>query len=497
MRSSQVNRYAKRFAAIQSSLSPAGIVCHGRFIERQSIAMKTIIEPFRIKSVEPIRLTTPQERQRLIHAAHFNLFKLKSQDVLIDLLTDSGTSAMSSAQWAALMLGDESYAGSPSFDRFEAAVQHLMPFKHIIPTHQGRAAEAILFGLIGGSEKYIPSNTHFDTTRGNIEATGATADDLVIEEGLDPRVAHPFKGNIDLAALRAYLERHAGNVPCVMLTITNNAGGGQPVSLANIRATAELAREFGKPLFIDGCRFAENAFFIKQREPGQSERDIVSIVRDMFSCADGMTMSAKKDAFANIGGWLALNDDTLATRARTRLIQTEGFPTYGGLAGRDLDAIAQGLTEIVDEDYLRYRIRTNEYISERLDAMGVPVMKPAGGHAVFVDAREWLPHIAPLSYPGQALSVALYELGGIRACEIGTVMFGRAPDGTESPASMDLVRLAMPRRVYTQSHADYIVEVFEELVEIKDELPGYEIVEQPPMMRHFTARFRRAPPAKR
>ena len=497
MRSSQVNRYAKRFAAIQSSLSQAGIVCHGRFIARQLIAMKTIIEPFRIKSVEPIRLTTPLERQQLIHAAHFNLFKLKSRDVLIDLLTDSGTSAMSSAQWAALMLGDESYAGSPSFDRFEAAVQHLMPFKHIIPTHQGRAAEAILFGLIGGPAKCIPSNTHFDTTRGNIEATGATADDLVIAEGRDPSVAHPFKGNIDLVALRDYLERHAVNVPCVMLTITNNAGGGQPVSLANIRATADLAREFGTPLFIDGCRFAENAFFIQQREPGQSERDIVSIVRDMFSCADGMTMSAKKDAFANIGGWLALNDDALAELARTRLIQTEGFPTYGGLAGRDLDAIAQGLTEIVDEDYLRYRIRTNEYISERLDALGVPVMKPAGGHAVFVDARAWLPHIEPLAYPGQALTVALYELGGIRACEIGTVMFGQAPDTVESPASMDLVRLAMPRRVYTQSHADYIVEVFAELVEIKDELPGYEIVEQPPTMRHFTAKFRQLAPAER
>ncbi len=453
--------------------------------------MKTIIEPFRIKSVEPIRLTTPEERKNLIEAAHFNLFALHSDDVLIDLLTDSGTSAMSAAQWAAVMRGDESYAGSPSFQRFEAAVKHLMPFEHVIPTHQGRAAEAILFALLGGPGKFIPSNTHFDTTRGNIEATGASADDLVIAEGLEPQLEHPFKGNIDLDALRAYLETHGASVPCVMLTVTNNAGGGQPVSLDNIRATAAIAREFGRPFFLDGCRFAENAFFIKQREPGQGERAIVDIVRDMFAEADGMTMSAKKDAFANIGGWLALNDDALAAQARTRLIQTEGFPTYGGLAGRDLDAIAQGLSEVIDEDYLRYRIRTNEYISERLDALGVPVVKPAGGHAVFVDARSWLPHIGPLAYPGQALAVALYELGGIRACEIGTVMFGLAPDGKEQPAPMDLVRLAMPRRVYTQSHADYLIEVFEELAGHRNRLPGYRITEAPAMMRHFTAKFAR------
>jgi tryptophanase len=451
--------------------------------------VKTIIEPFRIKSVEPIRFTTVDERRALLTSANYNLFALKSDDVIIDLLTDSGTSAMSAAQWAAVMKGDESYAGSPSFFRFEAAVRDLMPFRHIIPTHQGRAAEAILFSLIGGKGRRIPSNTHFDTTRGNIEGTGAEAHDLLIAEGRNPALDHPFKGNMDVARLDAFLREHGDAVPCVMITVTNNAGGGQPVSLANIRATAEVAKRHGKPFIIDGCRFAENAWFIKQREEGQGTRAIKEIVRDMFALADGMTMSAKKDAFANIGGWLALNDDALAEKARTRLIQTEGFPTYGGLAGRDLDAIAQGLSEIIDEDYLRYRVRTNAYISERLDAMGVPVVKPAGGHAVFVDARGWLSHIPPLSYPGQALAVALYEVAGIRGCEIGTVMFGRHPDGTETPAAMDLVRLAMPRRVYTQSHADYIVEAFGEVAAMLTSLKGYRIAWEPPMMRHFTARF--------
>lgn len=455
--------------------------------------MKTIIEPFRIKVVEPIRMTTADERRQLLKVAHYNLFALHADDVLIDLLTDSGTSAMSAAQWSAVMQGDESYAGSPSFYRFEAAVKHLMPFRHIIPTHQGRAAESILFSLLGGPGKHIPSNTHFDTTRGNIEVSGAIADDLVIEEGRDPAVMHPFKGNMDMERLGQYLDQHGDTVPCVMLTVTNNAGGGQPVSLENIRQTAELAKAHGKPFIIDACRFAENAFFIKQREPGQQDREIVEIVRDMFADADGVTMSAKKDAFANIGGWLALNDDELARLARNRLIQIEGFPTYGGLAGRDLDAIAQGLKEIVNEDYLRYRIRTNEYISERLDALGIPVVKPAGGHAVFVDARHWLPHIPPLQYPGHALAVALYEAGGIRGCEIGTVMFGLAQDGTEQPATMDLVRLAMPRRVYTQSHADYIVEVFEALAQSKDDIRGFRIVEQPEVMRHFTAKFEPLP----
>lgn len=451
--------------------------------------MRTIIEPFRIKAVEPIRMTTREERLRLIAEADYNLFALKSDDVLIDLLTDSGTSAMSAKQQAALLAGDESYAGSPSFFRFEAAVKELMPFKHVIPTHQGRAAEAILFSILGGAGKFIPSNTHFDTTRGNIEATGAEAADLVIAEGTDPTSTHPFKGNMDLARLEAYLAQHGAAVPCVMITVTNNAGGGQPVSLENIRAVAKIAKAHGKPFIIDGCRFAENAYFIKMREPGQQDRSVKDIVRDMFADADGMTMSAKKDAFANIGGWLALNDDELAQAARNRLILTEGFPTYGGLAGRDLDAIAQGLVEIVDEDYLRYRLRSMAYIGERLEALDVPIVRPTGGHAVFIDARALLPHIPPKEYPGQSLAVALYVEGGIRSCEIGTVMFGLRPDGTEVEAPMDLVRMAFPRRVYTQSHADYIVEVFEEIAARRNELKGMRITWQPSAMRHFTAKF--------
>ena len=451
--------------------------------------MKTIIEPFRIKAVEPIRMTSREEREALIRAADYNLFALRSDDVLIDLLTDSGTSAMSAAQQAALLSGDESYAGSPSFFRFEAAVKDLMPFTHIIPTHQGRAAEAILFSILGGPGRMVPSNSHFDTTRGNIEATGAQAHDLVIAEGLDPESEHPFKGNMDLSRLEGFLAEHGDAVPCVMLTVTNNAGGGQPVSLANIRAVADLAHAHGKPFIIDGCRFAENAYFIKLREPGQAGRSVKDIVRDMFARADGMTMSAKKDAFANIGGWLALNDDALAAAARSRLILTEGFPTYGGLAGRDLEAIAQGLKEIIDEDYLRYRLRTCAYIGERLMALGVPIVRPTGGHAVFVDAKRLLPHIPPLQYPGQALAVALYEEGGVRACEIGSVMFGQRPDGSEAPAPMELVRLAIPRRVYTQSHADYLIEVFEAVVARKGALGGYKIVWQPPTLRHFTAKF--------
>ena len=451
--------------------------------------MKTIIEPFRIKSVEPIRMTTRDEREAKLKDAHYNLFSLKSEDVLIDLLTDSGTGAMSAEQWAAVMRGDESYAGSPSFYRFKESVQDLMPFKHIIPTHQGRAAEAILVSIFGGAGRHIPSNTHFDTTRGNIEASGAEAHDLVIAEGKDPSSLHPFKGNMDLAKLQAFLEEFGDTVPIVMITITNNAGGGQPVSLDNIRAVSELANKFGKPFIIDGCRFSENAYFIKQREEGQADRAIAEIVRDCFSLADGMTMSAKKDAFGNIGGWLALNDDGLAEQARVRLIQTEGFPTYGGLAGRDLEALAQGLHEIIDEDYLKYRIRTNEYIIEKLDAMGIPVVKPAGGHAVFVDAKRWLPHIDPLSYPAHTVACRLYEIGGIRSCEIGSVMFGRQTDGSEKPAAMELVRLAFPRRTYTQSHADYVIEAFEMLNKEKDQLSGFKVIEEPKLMRHFTCKF--------
>lgn len=451
--------------------------------------MKTIIEPFRIKAVEPIRMTSPGERREILIRAHYNLFAVSSRNVLIDLLTDSGTSAMSAEQWAAIMRGDESYAGSPSFERFEAAVKALMPFKHVIPTHQGRAAEAILFALLGGPGRIIPSNTHFDTTRGNIEATGATALDLLGPGGSDADRIAPFKGDMDLARLEELLRRDGARVPCVMMTITNNAGGGQPASLANIRAAAELAHAFGKPFIIDGCRFAENAWFIKVREPSQRERAIPDIVRDIFACADGMTMSAKKDAFGNIGGWLALNDDALAEEARARLILTEGFPTYGGLAGRDLEALAQGLAEIVDEDYLRYRIRVNEYVVERLDVAGVAVVKPAGGHAVFLDAKRILPHIPPLAYPGQSLAVALYEEGGVRGCEIGSVMFGMQPDGGEKPAAMELVRLAMPRRVYTQSHADYLIETILAVFARRERLHGYRIARQPERLRHFTAQF--------
>ncbi len=451
--------------------------------------MKTIIEPFRIKAVEPIRMTTRAQRQEILAAAHYNLFAIPAEDVLIDLLTDSGTSAMSAEQWAAIMRGDESYAGSRSFQRFEAAVRALMPFQHIIPTRQGRAAEAILFALLGGPGRVIPSNTHFDTTRGNIEATGAEAVDCLIAEGRDPASLHPFKGNMDLSALEAVLRENGEQAACVMLTITNNAGGGQPVSLANMRAVRDIARAYARPFIIDGCRFAENAWFIKQREPGQGARPIPDIVREIFSLADGMIMSGKKDAFGNIGGWLALNDDELAEAARARLILTEGFPTYGGLAGRDLDALAQGLCEIVDEDYLRYRIRANEYIGERLISLGVPIVRPVGGHAVFIDARAWLDHIPPLSYPGQALAVALYEEAGVRGCEIGTVMFGRKPDGSELPAAMDLVRLAFPRRVYTQSHADYLIEAIEAVAQRRASLNGFKITWEPARMRHFTARF--------
>ncbi len=452
--------------------------------------MKTIIEPFRIKTVEPIRMTTEQERSRFIKEAHYNLFSLKSEDVLIDLLTDSGTSAMSAEQWSALMKGDESYAGSPSYYRFEEAVNNLMPFKHIIPTHQGRAAEAILSSIIGGEGKVVPNNTHFDTTRANFEDVGIKPVDLVIPEGRDPAADHPFKGNMDIGELENLLQTEADNIPLVVITITNNAGGGQPVSMANIRAASVLSKQYGKPFFIDGCRFAENAWFIKMREDGYGEKLIEDIVREMFSYADGMTMSAKKDAFSNMGGWLALNDDDWAEQARARLILTEGFATYGGLSGRDLECIAVGLKEIVDEDYLQYRIRSIQYITEKLDEIGVPVMKPAGGHAVFIDARELLPQIPALQYPGHSLAVAMYVVGGIRGVEIGSFMFGLQPDGSEVAAPMELVRMAMPRRVYTQSHADYLIECFEEIYRRSGDLKGYEVTWQPPSLRHFTARLK-------
>jgi tryptophanase len=409
--------------------------------------------------------------------------------VLIDLLTDSGTGAMSRDQWAAIQHGDESYAGSPSWFLFLEAVQELFPFPHVIPTHQGRAAERILFGVLGGPGKVVPNNTHFDTTRANVEFTGAEAVDLPIPEGREPRSRHPFKGNVDLGALERLLAERAADVPVVLVTVTNNTGGGQPVSLENLRGVRALCDRFGVPLFLDACRFAENAWFIRMREPGQADRPVPEIVREMASLADGMTMSAKKDPLANIGGWLAMRDGDLAERCRNLLILTEGFPTYGGLAGRDLEAIAQGLRECVDEHYLRYRVRSVEYLAEALLAAGVPIVEPPGGHAVYLDARALLPHVPPLAYPGQSLAVALYLAGGIRACEIGTVMFGRRPDGTEEPAAMDLVRLAIPRRVYTQSHIDYVIEVVTAVAERAAELPGYRIVEQPPQLRHFTARF--------
>lgn len=452
---------------------------------------RTIIEPFRIHSVEPLRMTTETERRAALDAAGYNLFALHSADVLIDLLTDSGTGAMSSEQWAGIQRGDESYAGSPSWYRFEAAVQALFPFEHVIPTHQGRAAEKILMAALGSPGKLVPNNTHFDTTRANVEATGAEAVDLVIPEGLDPALEHPFKGNMDTVRLDALLAERAGQVPCVFVTITNNSGGGQPVSLANLREVRAVCDRHGVPLYLDACRFAENAWFIREREPGQQGRPVIDIVRDMAALADGMTMSAKKDPMGNIGGWLALDDDELAMQCRNLLILTEGFPTYGGLAGRDLEALAQGLREVVSHDFLTYRITSTNYLATALDKLGIPCLKPAGGHAVYIDARSLLPHIPPLAYPGQSLAVALYETGGVRSCEIGTVMFGRQPDGTESPAAMDLVRLAIPRRTYTQSHIDYVIEVCDQVKAEAATLPGYRVAEEPPALRHFTARFER------
>jgi tryptophanase len=451
---------------------------------------ETIFEPFRIHSVEPLRMTTPEHRREVIAATGYNLFGLHADDVLVDLLTDSGTGAMSRDQWAAIQHGDESYAGSPSWYAFLAAVQDLFPFEHVIPTHQGRAAEKILFTAIGGPGKVVPNNTHFDTTRANVEYTGAEALDLVIPEGQDPALEHPFKGNMDVEALDALLaERGSAYVPAVFVTVTNNSGGGQPVSLENLRAVRAVCDRYGVPLFLDACRYAENAWFIREREPGNGNRTVADIVREMASLADGMTISAKKDPLANIGGWLATNDAELAERCRNLLILTEGFPTYGGLAGRDLEAIAQGLRESVDHDYLRYRIRSTAYLGEGLLRAGIPIVRPVGGHAVYLDARTFLAHIPPLEYPGQALAVALYETGGVRGCEIGTVMFGRHPDGSETPAAMDLVRLAIPRRTYTQSHVDYVIEVCAAVAAHADELRGFRIVEQPSQLRHFTARF--------
>jgi tryptophanase len=454
--------------------------------------MKTIIEPFKIKMVEPIKLTTRAEREAILTRARFNLFQIPAEDVIIDLLTDSGTAAMSSEQWAGMIRGDEAYAGARSWYHFEAVLRDLTGMPHILPTHQGRASERILFELVGGPGKVIPSNNHFDTTRANIEHSGATAIDLVIAEGTQPRSRHPFKGNLDPAKLEALIsEVGPERVPLCMITVTNNSGGGQPVSLANIQDVRNLCHRHGIPLFLDACRFAENAYLIKLREPGQQQRSARAIARALFDLADGATISAKKDGLVNIGGVLLMRDDTLAQRANELLILTEGFVTYGGLAGRDLEAMAQGFIEVLDEDYLQYRLRSVEYLGEHLLAAGIPIVEPPGGHAIYVDAAAFCPQIPPEQYPGQALVCALYRQAGIRAVEIGSVMFGCVdPDTGESAhPPMELVRLAIPRRVYTQSHIDYTVEAVIEVYAKRDEMKGLRIVEAPRALRHFTARF--------
>jgi len=446
--------------------------------------MKTIIEPFRIKSVEPLRHTTQEERERYLEEAGYNLFLIKAGNILIDLLTDSGTSAMSTEQWAAVMRGDESYAGSQSFFRLKRVADELMGFRHMIPTHQGRAAERILFTVMCKPGQVVPSNTHFDTARANIEFTGARAVDLPIPEAADTQARVDFKGNMDVGALEALIAAEgAANIPLVMMTVTNNSGGGQPVSLGNIQAVREVCARHGIPFYLDACRFAENAWFIREREPGYAAWSPKRIAQKMFSLADGCTFSAKKDAFANIGGLLSTNDDRIAQQETNLLILTEGFPTYGGLAGRDLDAIAVGLEEVLDPDYLRYRIISTGYLGRHIADRGVPIVEPPGGHAIYIDAARMLPHIPPHQFPGQALAVELYRHAGIRSVEIGSVMFGAA-------ARHELLRLAIPRRVYTQSHIDYVVEAILEVNAAKDRIRGMEIVDAPPSLRHFSARFR-------
>ncbi|HKQ60410.1 MAG TPA: tryptophanase [Candidatus Polarisedimenticolaceae bacterium] len=445
--------------------------------------MRTIIEPFRIKVVEPLRLTTREERRGILRRAGWNLFRIPAEEILIDLLTDSGTAAMSSAQWAGMMRGDESYAGARSWYRFEQRVRELTGFKHIVPTHQGRAAERILFTCLGVSGKVVACNTLFDTTRANLEYLGGRGVDLPIAAARHPDQRAPFKGDIDLAALNELLDAQPGQVACVMLTITNNSGGGQPASMANLRATSRLCRKYGVPFYLDACRFAENAYFIKLREEGYRDRSVESIAQEMFALADGATFSAKKDGLANIGGFLAANDDRLAQQEEQLLILTEGYPTYGGLAGRDLEAIAVGLREVVDEDYLRYRIASIRYLGEGLLERGIPIVQPPGGHAVYIDAGSFLPHIPRQQFPGQALACSFYEEGGIRGVEIGSLMFG----GADPP--LELLRLAIPRRVYTQSHIDYVLEVSEQVAARKETLRGMRLIEAPPQLRHFTARL--------
>ena len=453
---------------------------------------KTIIEPFRIKMVEHIRMTTESERRTLIADAGFNVFRLHSKDVLIDLLTDSGTGAMSAQQWAAMMRGDESYAGSPSFYRFEAAVQELMGFPHVIPTHQGRAAERILFSTLCKAGNLVPNNTHFDTTRANVEFCGAQAVDLPCRELADQASEFPFKGNMDVEGLRAIFEKEGSErIPLAMITVTNNSGGGQPVSMANMKEVAAVCRAFGCPLYLDACRISENAYFIKLRESGYAEKSVRHIVREMCDLADGCTMSAKKDAIVNIGGFLATRNAELAQQGQNLLILTEGFPTYGGLAGRDLEAMAVGLQEGMEEDYLQYRITSTGYLGDHLHQAGVPLLLPPGGHAIYLDAARFAPHLQPLDLPGISLCVELYALGGIRAVEIGTAMFGKrnVETGEEEPGPRELVRLAIPRRVYTQSHVDYVVEVVEEVFRRRERLKPFRILEQAPFLRHFTAQY--------
>jgi tyrosine phenol-lyase len=460
----------------------------------KATGMKTIIEPFKVKSVEPIRMTTLGQREQILREAGYNPFLIRADQVLIDLLTDSGTSAMSAEQWAGIMRGDEAYACSRSFYRFRDAVQEIFGFDHVIPTHQGRAAERILFSTLCKKGDTVPNNAHFDTTRANVEYTGANAADLPIEDARTPSRYHPFKGNMDVDALRHLIQKVGPErVPLIMVTITNNSGGGQPVSMRNLREIKVVATHFGIPLYIDACRFAENSWFIKSREDGYSERSIPEICREMFSYADGCTMSAKKDGLANIGGFLCTNDADLAVREQTLLILTEGFPTYGGMAGRDLEAVAIGLHEVLEEDYLRYRIASTRYLGEKISLAGVPIIEPPGGHAIYIDAKAMLPQIPASEYPGQALACELYLEAGIRGVEIGSVMFGKIdPEtGVENPAPMELVRLAIPRRVYTQSHIDYVVEAILSVSERRKEIRGLEIVEQAPMLRHFTARFAR------
>ncbi|MBT4529643.1 MAG: tryptophanase [Phycisphaerae bacterium] len=451
---------------------------------------KTIIEPFRIRQVQAIRSTTREERAAALEKAGNNVFLLKAEDVLIDLLTDSGTGAMSNEQWAGMMRSDESYAGADSYYRFEKAVKDITGFKHIIPTHQGRAAERILFGAAVEDGQVVPNNTHFDTTRANIESRGAAAVDIPAQGNSDTQSVAPFKGNMDIDELKSILDQWPDKVPMVMMTITNNSNGGQPVSLENIRTASQLCKERGVPFFIDACRFAENSWFIKLREEGNEDRTPIDIAREIFSLADGATMSAKKDGMANMGGFLALNNDSLAEQCRSMLILTEGFPTYGGLAGYDLESVAIGLYEALREDYLAYRIRTVAYVGERLTEMGVPILQPPGGHAIYLDAKSWMSHIPQEQYPGWALANTLYLEGGIRTSEIGSVMFGQQPDGSEKFSDKELVRLAFPRRVYTQSHIDYVVEVLEYINTLKDSIKGVRITKQPAALRHFTAEFK-------